>query len=112
MATSTTEAEITAIKVATLEASYLRQLLYKLNPSVFGGTMKLFCDNKSAVHTVNDGGNIGRTKHYIIRINYIRLCVNLGIVDILHLPAEEMLADALTKPLTREKQDTFFRLPV
>lgn len=108
VATSTMEAEITPIKIATQEASYLRQLLYELDPNIFNSTFQLLCDNKSAVHTVNDGGNFGRTKHYIIRINYVRSCVNIGIIGVQHTPAEEMLADALTKPLTREKLKQIF----
>lgn len=103
VAISSMEAEINAVCVATKEASYLRKLLYELNPKKFHGTIPIFCDNKSAAETSHGGGNFARTKHYILTVNFVQKCVDLGIIEVPHKPAEEMLADALTKPLTTEK---------
>ena len=42
-----------------------------------------------------------RTKHIDIRYHYVHKAVNEGIVELFYCPTDVMIADVLTKPLSR-----------
>jgi hypothetical protein len=42
-----------------------------------------------------------RMKHINIRFHFIRDCVQKKLIDVIHIPGTENVADLLTKPLAR-----------
>ena len=46
-----------------------------------------------------------RTKHIDIKYHYIHDCVQKGLIDLIYLPTEEIVADILTKSLPRDKHE-------
>ena len=44
-----------------------------------------------------------RTKHIEIKYHYVRETIRDGYISLEYCPTEEMIADLLTKPLTRER---------
>lgn len=63
------------------------------------GPISFFFDNKSAIDTETGDSINRRSKHIDQRFHFIREQVQDGVVDISHIPTEDMLADHLTKPL-------------
>ena len=63
----------------------------------------IYGDNKSAITCVyNVGKSNSRFKHIDIRFHKIREYAQAGLFIYIHCPTEEMPADLLTKPLSRE----------
>jgi hypothetical protein len=95
---STTEAEYVAATHAAKEATWLRKLLKEINIQDNTPTT-LFCDNQSALKLATDDNYHARTKHIDTRYHYIRDVIAKGIINTVYCPTEDMVADALTKPL-------------
>jgi hypothetical protein len=104
VATSTTEAELNAITETIKEAVHLNGLTHELFPHV-DATIQLFCDNQSAVIIAQSkpGEHAQRTKHYSLKLAFLRENVEQLSVDFKYLPTEVMPADILTKALGRAR---------
>lgn len=61
--------------------------------------LPFFVDNKSAIDTATGESLNRRSKHIDRRFHFIREQSQAGLLDIRHIPTEEILADHLTKPL-------------
>ena len=103
VALSTTKAEITAMTSKSTEAVYVMNLMREILPAHLVRPFVFFCDNNSAVATVHIGGKFQRVKHYTTRVNYIFDCIDEKVFEVEHVGTEEMLADGLTKPVTRQR---------
>ena len=98
---STMESELVAVVDAIRVAVWLRKLFMD------AGVMRaeepptpIYCDNLGAVTVAtNPSGDYQRTKHFKIRITYVRELVMRGEVVVKHLAGEWNLADIATKPL-------------
>ena len=66
----------------------------------------VYQDNLSTIILGTNGGNFKRTKHLIIRESFVREKIQNGQIELRHCPTELMIADFLTKPLTRAKLGT------
>ena len=99
IATSSTEAEISALTTAVREAECLRALCAELlnhhTPPLI-----LYCDNQPAIHIANGAKPAARTMHFGVRYAAVNEAVERKIVSVRHMPGNDMVADALTKPLT------------
>ncbi len=100
VALSTVEAEYIAVSSATQEAVWLRRLLSSVGAKVAGATV-IFEDNQGAIAMSKNPVSHARTKHIDIKFHYIREAVENGSVQLKYCSTEEMLADLLTKPLTK-----------
>lgn len=100
VALSTTEAEYVALSTATQEAVWLRRLLMDLNAFPNGPTV-LMEDNQGAIAIAKNPIAHARTKHIDIRYHYIREAVQERTIELKYCPTNEMLADILTKPLSK-----------
>ena len=101
---STAEAEYIALSTATQEAIWLRRLLADLNteqssPNVIMG------DNQGSIAIERNPVSHNRTKHIDIRYHFIREALQDDIIDLCFCPSSEMIADVLTKPLSRNQFD-------
>jgi len=95
---SSTEAEYRSMAVATKELLWLAQMLKDLHVEM-EFQVKLFCDNKSAMHIANNSVFHERTKHVEIDCHTTRDRVKNGFLKVLHVDTENQLADILTKAL-------------
>ena len=100
VALSTTEAEYVALSTATQEAVWLRRLLMDINALPNGPTV-LMEDNQGAIAIAKNPIVHARTKHIDIRYHYIREAVQGRTIKLEYCPTNEMLADILTKPLSK-----------
>jgi len=100
VALSSTEAEYMALTHTTKEAVWLRTLTELGFEQV---TTTLYEDNQSSIALAKNPVHHARTKHIDIQYHFIREKINSSDVELVYLPTEDMVADALTKPLPRPK---------
>lgn len=104
VALSSTEAELTSVVSAMQEAIWLHRLESEL---IHGGTkgIKMYCDNKSAIHIVRNNNFSPRTKHVDIKAKFIREKLQDKPLQLEYISTNEMLADGLTKAIPTVKNE-------
>ena len=102
VALSTSEAEYVALSLAAQKAVWLRRPLADLQSAPHGPTL-LMEENQGAIAFARNPVAHARTKHIDIRYHYIHKTVQDGTIDLRYCPTNEMIADLLTKPLSREQ---------
>jgi hypothetical protein len=97
---SSTEAEYKALLDSCKEGLWLRHLLTELSlrPS---DPIPIHVDNEGAKALAKNPAHHARTKHIHARYHFIRECIKDNTISLLHVSTKDMLADMLTKPLTR-----------
>ena len=102
--TSTTEAELLSLAQATKEAMFVQRLLSELGIKFEDPRIRLWCDNKQTIGLINNELLTLRTKlrHVDIHNHWLREAAKDRIrVD--HVGTKDMLADGLTKALSRQQ---------
>ncbi len=102
VALSSTEAEYMALTQATKEAIWLRSLLYELGFNQ-NDAITLFEDNQSAMAFAKYPVYHARSKHIDIQYHFIREKIESKEIEVSYITTDDMIADALTKPLARPK---------
>ena len=100
VALSTAEAEYMALSMATQEAIWLKRLLTDLNEKE-DGPLTIYEDNQSTICMAENPKFHGRAKHIDIKHHYVRNQVNEKKIELKYCPSEYMIADMLTKGLSR-----------
>ena len=101
VALSTTEAEYVAAAACCSQLLWLKQQL-----SDFGmdfSSVKILCDNTSAINISKNPVHHSRTKHIDIRHHFLRDHVEKGNIALDHCRTEDQIADIFTKALNREQ---------
>jgi len=99
---STMESELVAVDTVAQEAIWIRNILAE-----FGHPQKeptvLEQDNKSCILMANRGPGTGKSRFIDIRFFWITEKIEDGIIKMKYVASEELIADGLTKPLTKSK---------
>ena len=103
---STTEAEYIALSIACQEAVWLRRLLSDIQMKQCGPST-IFEDNQGAIELSRNPKFHNRTKHIDISYHYVREQVNLNTVSVKYCPTEDMLADVMTKGVSKISFEKF-----
>ena len=106
---STTEAEYMAACAAGTEVMWMRHFLSELGYAPQGPSVILM-DNQSAIAVGKNPEHHGRMKHIQRRFYWLREAVESKALRLEFVPTSQMVADALTKPLERQKVIEFRRL--
>jgi hypothetical protein len=106
VALSTTEAEYMALTQATKEAVWLKRFLQDIKLET-QNNVRILTDNQSSMALAKNPVFHARTKHIDIRHHFIRERVEAGDIELVFCKTEDMLADVLTKGLTKEKHNRF-----
>lgn len=103
---STTEAEYVAATASGKEIYWVQNLLKEISymPPV---PTKLFIDNQFAISVAKNPKHHGRKKHLDLCYYWLREKVAHNVMTPIHLPADEMPADLVTKPLAKPKVELF-----
>ena len=96
---STAEAEYRAMSQSLSELLWIKNLLSELKLQE-ASSMKLWCDNKSAINIANNPVQYDRTKHVEIDRFFIRERIDDGTLSLGFITSEEQIADCLTKGLS------------
>lgn len=103
---SSAEAEYQAVANAVAECIWLRQLLGELGCGTHKATV-IFYDNISTVYMSSNPVHHKRTKHIELDIHFVRECVQIGELRVLHVPTGKQYADVLTKGLPTTTFEAF-----
>jgi hypothetical protein len=104
ISTSTTEAEYVALCQAGKQAVWARGLLRELGYTDLlekQFTVPISCDNESAIKLAENPENHARSKHIDVQFHYIRQLVAYNYIQIEFCLSTHMVADVLTKPLSK-----------
>jgi hypothetical protein len=93
---SSAEAEYHAVANGVAKATWLRQLLHKLQTPPSRCTL-IYCDNISTVYLATNPVQHQRTKHVEIDLHFVREKVVIGQVRVLHVPTTSQFADIFMK---------------
>ena len=102
VALSTAEAEYVAAFDAAREAAWLRQL-YRDITQRDCSPLTLHIDNQSVICIANNTTSSKRSRHMDVRFHYIREEIQNNHVRTVHCATQYMIADILTKPLSRDR---------
>ncbi|KAJ0732045.1 putative RNA-directed DNA polymerase [Helianthus annuus] len=102
LARSSTEAEFRVVASTTTEVQWLISLMVELG---FKSTVTptIYCDNLSATHYSANLVFHLRMKHLALDFHFVREKVQDGTIRVTHISGDDQLADALTKPLLRQR---------
>lgn len=100
VALSSTEAEYRSTTEAAQEVTWLRSLLTSFGYTPVDPT-PLHCDNLGAIQLTSKSIFHARTKNIEIQYHFIRELVKSKVVCLAHCPSQSMMADLLTKALSK-----------
>ena len=106
VAMSSTEAEYMALFAVTQEVIWLRRLLKQVKSSSSSQAKEptvVYQDNKSTILLASNPSQHSRTKHIHTKFHFVRDQVNEGNIKIEYKSTEDMVADILTKAVSRVK---------
>ena len=104
VAISSTESEYMALLQAVKESIWIQRLLKELGRySIVKNVDRIMEDNQGAIALAHNPEYHARTKHIDVQYHFVRECVEMGKVELVYCPTEDMVADALTKPLARDR---------
>ena len=101
-ALSSTEAEYVSLSCEAQEPIWMRNLLESIGFQQLDPTM-ISADNQGAIALAGNPGNHPKTKHIGIKYHFMREAVEKNKIMFQYCPTKEMLADILTKALTKER---------
>ncbi|KAK3749555.1 hypothetical protein QZH41_007287 [Actinostola sp. cb2023] len=101
VAKSSTEAEYVALSSATQEAIWLRRLMKDLGGRVDTSATTIYEDNQGAIELAKNAKYHNRTKHIDICHHFVRERIVSNEISVSFCPTEDMVADIMTKGLTR-----------
>ena len=101
VSTSTAQAEYIALSYATREAIFLRQLLSEIKGDDIGRVL-IREDNQAALSIAHNPVFYSRAKHIDVSYHFVREAVTDGQIGLEHCSSNDMIADLLTKPLSKQ----------
>ena len=106
VSTSTAEAEFNAVVEASKEAVHLVNLLRELDLEI-QQSVNVFVDNQACIALSKNSMNHGKTKHFSLKVHFVRNLVQSRLLELNYLPTDRMPADTLTIALGRTKVSLF-----
>jgi hypothetical protein len=103
VALSSTEAEYIALVQAVKELLWILQLLDDLGIMDVINRNIIYEDNQGAIALAKNPEYHARTKHIDIQYHFIGEHVEKGTINLKYCETAKMLADALTKPLSKQR---------
>ena len=103
VAASTTEAEYMAAAAATKEARWLRKLMYNLKLDI--RTVTILDDNQGIIKLLKNPESSQRSKHIDVIYHFARERVSRKEIEFQYVSTNQMIADALTKPVPKAKHE-------
>lgn len=107
VATSTCEAEYMSLCTASKEAVWLSRLLASLQGSTSPEPISIGVDNIGTMALSENASITERSKHIDVQFHYVRECIDLNRINLVHCPTTEQIADSLTKPLEKTLHEKF-----
>ena len=106
IATSSTEAEFLSAFYSLQDLRYVDQLIHGIFPNS-SREIIFYQDNQSCIALIKNESSKGRSKHFDVKLKAVSAAFHDNYFDLQYLPTELMIADILTKPLSRNKFSSF-----
>ena len=97
---------IHAVVEADKEAIHLVNLLRDLDLEIQHPVNALL-DNQACVALSKNSMNHGKTKHFALKVHFVRNFIESRLLELNHLPTDRMPAETLTKALGRTNLSLF-----
>ena len=97
VALSSCESEYIALKEATKEAIFLKDLLKELG--LEDRAITVYTDSNSAIELANNPEHHAKSKHIDIQYHFVRDSNESGLIKLVWISTKEQVADILTKAL-------------
>ena len=107
---STCESGYMALAKTTQESLYLIQLLNGMDPQQRYEPAKILGDNQGAIALSKDPVNRQRCKLIDMKYHFIKDALHKKKIEIIYCPTTDMIADIMTKSVTKLKLQSFKRL--
>jgi len=109
--TSTTEAELLSLSQGAKEGQFIKRLLDELSVSLDDQQIRIHCDNRQTIRLVTKEIARLQTKlrHVDIHNHWLRQEVRDGRITVEHVSTKKMIANGLTKALSRNDFNDFIR---
>ena len=104
VAQSTVETKYVAATVAVNQAIWIRKILVDLLMDQFQ-TTHIYVENQAAISIANNHVFYGRTKHFKIKLYFLREVQKEGEVILLYCKTNDQIADILTKAFSKKNFD-------
>ncbi|KAL4383796.1 hypothetical protein GQ457_15G022840 [Hibiscus cannabinus] len=101
---SSAESEYRSMAMTTSELVWLKGLLEELRVKNVG-PVKLYCDNKAALHIAANLVYHERTKHIEIDCHSIREKIQEGLIQTVFVSSTDQVADVMTKALSSQQHE-------
>lgn len=101
VALSSTEAEYVSLSESCQELMWLKKLMQDFGESV-NKPVCIFEDNQSCIKQLSQTSG-KRSKHIDTKYHFVKDLFECKQINVIYCPSEDMLADILTKPLSRVK---------
>jgi hypothetical protein len=108
VALSSVEAEYMAACQAAREALWWQKLLHELGVARHPTTV-IHSDSQGSIALSKNPEHHARSNHIDIRHHFIREQVAANHISLQYMPTEDMLADVMTKPLSRDQHNTLIK---
>src|SRR5204863_9418312 len=106
----TTEAEYIAVSETAKNVIITHEILHELNIILKDFTLLLLIDNTGVI-AVNESEKVTRNaRHIDIHYHHIQDLIEKKIIEVSHIPTDEIAADGLTKMLLLNKFKEFVEL--
>lgn len=92
-----------ALAATTQESMYLVQLLKGIDSGNMHVPVKIYEDNQGAIALTKNPVCTQRSKHVDIKYHFVLSAHAEGKISIDYCPTADMVADVLTKPVTKSK---------
>jgi hypothetical protein len=106
VALSTAEAETNAAVESVKVLSHIRLMLFELGAKQIYPTT-VYEDNNAVMSLVNNAEANKRTRHFLIKFQYLVEKKQQGMFTLSKVATDKQLADIFTKPLARDKFQKF-----
>ncbi len=97
-----------AISQCTKEAIWLKKLMVNVG-LVQNGATNIMCDNQGCIALTKNPTHHSHTKHNDIQCHFIREKLESGEIGLKYCPTQDLVADVLTKALTKEQHQNLTR---
>ena len=82
---------------------FLKQLAKDFGEPAGDAPVTIYQDNQCTIALANNPVHHARTKHIGVRAHRVRELISHGDIQLIYVPTNDMVADALTKSLPRPK---------
>ncbi len=95
---------------ATKEAIWMTKLMKELGYMKEKKAMVIRCDNQGAISLTKNPTQHARTKHIDVQHHFVRERVENGEITFEYCSTEDMVADVLTKALSKERHNKLINM--